>query len=404
MEQRAFINVFRNADWLTFTRVMRWAKAFAVVWALFLVFDVWAHSTQGITDEAGEHIGRDFINYWSGAKLAVAGRAAEAYDLKAYLALQKGYAGALSEAKIYSYPPVMMLMTLPLAFMSFFAGYVLWTGASYIATARMLAEYLGRKAGFIIALAAPAAFLNLESGQNGALTAGLLAGGLMLLDRKPFAAGILFGLLCYKPQIGLLLPLALAAGGQWRAFFAAAATVLALIAACTLSFGMEIWPLFIRQMHVQTLMMEAGESFWHRMPTAFAGVRMAGGGVALAYAAQLLSLACAVVAVFISWRSRAALPLKSAVLVIAIFLATPYAWDYDMVVLLFALLWVAGDAQKRGWLPYEKFLWLLLILMPFLMIPLAKLAGIQAGVLVIGAVLWSALRRLKISAADTPST
>ncbi len=40
-------------------------------------------------------------------------------------------------------------------------------------------------------------------------------------------AGVLIGLLAYKPQFGLLIPLVLAVSGRWRVFAAAAATVAA---------------------------------------------------------------------------------------------------------------------------------------------------------------------------------
>ena len=51
----------------------------------------------------------------------------------------------------------------------------------------------------------------------------LLGGALVSLDRRPLIAGILFGLMAYKPQFGLMIPIALAAGGYWRSFSAAAA-------------------------------------------------------------------------------------------------------------------------------------------------------------------------------------
>ena len=54
-----------------------------------------------------------------------------------------------------------------------------------------------------------------------------VGGGLLLLDRRPVLAGILFGALCYKPHFGMLIPVALAASGRWRAFGAAAASAAA---------------------------------------------------------------------------------------------------------------------------------------------------------------------------------
>ena len=66
-------------------------------------------------------------------------------------------------------------------------------------------------------------------GHNGFLTALLLGGGLILLERKPFLAGLLLGCLVYKPQFALVLPLLLLALWNWRAIAGAAVSSLALI-------------------------------------------------------------------------------------------------------------------------------------------------------------------------------
>ncbi len=60
----------------------------------------------------------------------------------------------------------------------------------------------------MIASAFPAVFINIGHGQNGFLTAALLGGALHWLDRKPWLAGILIGMLAYKPQFGVLIPIA----------------------------------------------------------------------------------------------------------------------------------------------------------------------------------------------------
>src|SRR6202023_3344335 len=88
-----------------------------------------------------------------------------------------------------------------------------------------------------VAAAFPAIFVNLGHGQNGFLTAGLLGAALLSLPRRPLLSGILFGLLAYKPQFGLLIPIALLAGGQWRATISAGLTVVALMTVATLAFG-----------------------------------------------------------------------------------------------------------------------------------------------------------------------
>ncbi len=66
----------------------------------------------------------------------------------------------------------------------------------------------------LLLLAFPAFWSNATYGQNGFLSAALLAGATHHLDKRPAVAGVCFGLLAYKPQLGLAVPLALAATGR----------------------------------------------------------------------------------------------------------------------------------------------------------------------------------------------
>src|SRR6201999_1961959 len=99
--------------------------------------------------------------------------------------------------------------------------------AAYLATIRAI---LPRPETLLIATAFPAVFVNVGHGQNGFLTAALLGGAMQLLDRRPWLAGVLIGLLAYKPQFGVLIPVALLASQRWSSIVAAAATIAALVA------------------------------------------------------------------------------------------------------------------------------------------------------------------------------
>jgi len=94
------------------------------------------------------------------------------------------------------------------------------------------------------ALAFPPVFVNISHSHNGFLTAALLGTALVVLERRPWLAGMLFGLLIYKPQFGVLIPLVLIATGRWRAFAGAALTVAALTLATLIAFGAEVWRAF----------------------------------------------------------------------------------------------------------------------------------------------------------------
>src|SRR5207302_9966990 len=101
------------------------------------------------------------------------------------------------------------------------------------------------RAALLALLAFPAILLTLSFGQNAFLTAALFGAATLLVDRRPIVAGIVFGALCYKPHLGLLVPVALAAGGHWRAFAAAFLSAAVLCLASLGIFGWETWRDFL---------------------------------------------------------------------------------------------------------------------------------------------------------------
>jgi len=253
----------------------------------------------------------------------------------------------------------------------------------------------------LIALAFPAVLVNLGHGHNSFLTAALLGGGLILLDRRPIVSGVLFGLLVYKPQFGLLMPLVLAASGRWRSLAAAAATVALLLIVTTLAFGMEVWRAFLDSMRFTRFVLEQGGPGWHKVQSVFAWVHMWGGSIAPAYAAQAIVTLGLAAALLRLWRSEAAFPLKAAALCLAAVLATPYSLDYDLVVLALAIAYLACDGIERGFAPYEKTALVLLWLMPLIARPIAWHTSIPLAVPLLIAVFALVLHRAMASSGRT---
>jgi len=233
----------------------------------------------------------------------------------------------------------------------------------------------------LLALAFPAVLINVGHGQNGFLTAALLGGALVVLDRRPLVAGILLGLLVYKPQYGLMLPIVLAASGRWRAFAAAAVTVVLLTIATTLAFGASAWQAFaVATEFTRTVVLEPGNTGWHKIQSVFAWARMWGAPIPLAYALQGTAIVALAIALAWLWRSTAPYPLKAAALCLATILATPYSFDYDMMVLAPTIAFVAADGLARGFGPWEKTALAALWLVPLVARSVAQLSLIPLGV------------------------
>src|SRR5262249_48902022 len=186
------------------------------------------------------------------------------------------------------------------------------------------------------------------------LTAALLGGALHLLDRKPWLAGILIGVLAYKPQFGLLIPIALLAGQRWNTIAAAVLTIAALVAASFATLGGDVWHAFIDSTKfTQTIVLEQGDTGWEKIQSIFSAARSFGANVPTAWAMQgALALLLAASLAWL-WHGDAAFELKAAALAIGSLLATPYVLDYDLVVLAVPIALFARHGFPRGFRDYE---------------------------------------------------
>ncbi|MDR3509947.1 MAG: glycosyltransferase family 87 protein [Caulobacteraceae bacterium] len=391
----SFLIGLRQGDWLTLERVKRLAIVFAALSFTVLCLDAWAHTRFGVVNAGGEQLGRDFVNYWSGARLALHGNAGLAYRINDFLAYERSLTAPNAEFKWYGYPPVAMVLAAPFGALPFIPAFALWTVTGWGVLAGMLTRRLGAAFAVIAVLGAPAFMLNAMSGQNGAFSAALLAGGVLLLDRRPLLSGVLFGLLCYKPHMGVLIPVALIAGGRWKATAAASAAVIGVVCASVLLVGWQPWVAFLHNAPFHRQILEGQPGIWFRMPSLYLAGRLIGAPSGLAYAAQALSALGAAAVVIAIWRGGASTTLKGAGLMVATFLATPYVWDYDMVVLLFAAIWVWMEAEQGRWPPWEKSALAVVVAAPVILPIFSTFAHLQFGPLVLWCMLALILRRAR---------
>lgn len=344
----------RSGDWLTEERLRVYPRLLLAATALAVV--VWVVMADGLIDPNGKPLGTDFSNVYSAGRMVLEGQAPAAYDPEQHYAAQRQVFGG-RDVPFYGwhYPPMFLGVAALLALLPYGAALLAWMALTLPAYLASIRAILPGAQTLVPALAFPAVFVNLGHGQNGFLTAALLGGALVLLKRRPVLAGLLIGLLSYKPQFGLLIPLVLIVGGHWRAFASAAATVLAISAAAFALFGVDVWMAFVESMSfTRSVVLEAGNTGWHKIQSVFSAVRMWGGSVETAYAVQTgLALALAAALVWL-WRSPAAFALKAAALATACLLATPYVLDYDMVVLAVAIAFMAAHGRTHGFLAWEK--------------------------------------------------
>lgn len=401
----ALLGALRSGAWLTHERIRLIALSVLVASAAGLGFILL--TSNGLNDYQGRPLGTDFSNVYAAGSFVLEGKSQAPFDPPQQFAREKQIFGENTQFYGWHYPPFFLFIAAALALLPYAPALTLWQGATfalYLIALRSIvsrreddagaADAAGSKEWLLLATAFPAVFVNAGHGHNGFLTAALIALALVNLGARPVLAGLLFGLLAYKPQFGLLIPVVLIAGGHWRAFGAATATVIALAFVATLAFGADIWSAFLASTHfTRVVVLEQGDTGWHKIQSVFSWVRMWGGPIPLAYAAQgAVTLATGASLAWL-WRGEAAFGLKAAALVTGTLIATPYSLDYDFVILAPAIAWLACEGMRRGFLAWEKSALALAFIMPIAARSVAQHTAIPLGVIAMLCLFVLILRR-----------
>lgn len=394
-----FIALLRTGAYLTRERVRLVAAAVLIAFVVGAV--VLLVGAQGLNDSAGRPLGTDFSSFYAAGTMVHDGMAAQAFDRVAHFARQQAIFGPDAHYYAFQYPPMFLLVAAAMAKLPYLASLAVWQAATFVLYLLAIRAILFSahnvapdRLWLLLAAAFPAVFINLGHGQNGFLTVALFGGALALIDRRPLIAGMLIGLLIYKPQFGLMIPLVLLATGRWRVIFAATATVAALLVITLLAFGPAVWPAFLDSMTItRVVLLEQGEVGFHKMQSVFAWVRLWGGPVALAYLIQTLVTLTVAAALIWFWRSNARYPLKASALLIGSLLATPFCLDYDLMLLAPAIAFLTLDGLRHGFCYWHKTVLAALWLVPLVARSVTEAVSIPLAAPLLHAAFFFVLQR-----------
>ena len=336
----------------------------------------------------------DYAKCVAASSLTLQGRAAAAYDHAAEEKAERAMTGDPDFSfLIWDYPPPFLLFALPTSMLSYKTSLLVWTIVTFAAYLLVMGTITTGWNAWWPIVGFPGVFITMLDGQNGFITLALLAGGLLLLERRPMAAGVLIGLLSYKPQFGILLPLMLAAAGYWKPFLSAAVTVVALILMTTAIFGIATWQAFIAGLpETNQWLFVKGVGFF-KMQSVFGAARLWHASMTTAFILQAVASLTTLAAVWWVWRRPIALQLKCAALVVGTLLFTPYVLDYDLVLLAAPIAGVACEALKSKFLPWEKSILFLAWLLPLWSRWIGMIYSIPLGPLVLSLMLIAVARR-----------
>lgn len=337
-------------------RLFFWAGALVLV--PFLFWNEWRQVEGLHLTEAHLLVGRDFLNVWTGGRLAIGHELGRLYDYQAYMNWQAARFGPLDDLN-YSYPPHSLFLATPFAVLPYGWALAAWTllGLAFFYWAAR--PYTRNSLFGLGAVLTPAAFANIWFGHYGFVIGGLWLLFFSSLERRPVRTGVLAALLTLKPHLGLLIAVVMVLRRQYLAITVAIAATLCLVLLSGMLFGFSLWHdwLFVTSRVQQAIMTAPWPRFYFlMMPSAFIALHRFPDWIAL-----VGQIACAAGGAALFWKGRGAAPRDLAfIAATATALMSPYIFNYDLTVVCLGFVlclyrcWPRlGEWEKRAlWLAF----------------------------------------------------
>ncbi len=361
----------KYAAWLNERRLVAYPIIVLIAYA-FLIAG-WIFNASVLPDHKGMQFAHDFVNVYVSGEAVREGKAAEVYDWQKHEERQHQFEISGRGTRPWNgfvpwlYPPMFLAVAWLVSFLPYYTALACYFAAGFAACAFVLYKLAGFKQSKWAIAAFPGLLINPIFGNTGYITTSLLGAGLLFLDTSPVLAGFFFALLSYKPQFFVLIPLALAVGRYWKAFFSTCLSAAFLMALSLWAFGIDAWIGFFDGLPLaRGFILESPRDYWlGTMHTVFSMVRIWGGSIKAAFVVQGAASVAAVASLLWIWRQRPlSLAVRGSVLCAVLILASPYSFVYDEILLAIPIALLAREGIVRGFLPYEKIFLLVLWLLP----------------------------------------
>jgi hypothetical protein len=195
---------------------------------------------------------------------------------------------------------------------------------------------------------------NIDFVHTGFLTAALMGLSLVFMERRPWISGIFLGLLTYKPQFGLLFPVALLASRNWRALGSATASTVVLGVTAAIVFGYAGWASFIDGLADRSPSLGPGAAGEVTLFSLFGFLHWAGASPWMSWTAQLVVSTTLTLGICFLWAKPFPYDLRAAALCIGSLIVSPYVLFYDLCILSIAMAFLVKGGLLRGFLPGER--------------------------------------------------
>jgi hypothetical protein len=302
--------------------------------------------------------GQDWVVFHTAAARFFAGDLAMLGDPRAFTdELNRSHAAwfarPIAVLHPFIYPPVTLLLALAFGWLPYLASLIVFLGVTLGMLVAALWQWQARaeerRLLLLGVLLCPATAYIIGSGQLDFLMAACVLAAMALLPRRPFAAGLVFSLLCLKPQLVPLVPVALIGGRHWRAVAGGLAGGLGLIGVSALVIGVPQWVAWVRLASganpLLGSMIDVVRKYDQSVHTCLVTL---GAGDAWAGAGQVLAMAASAVCIWLAFARPATQRQRLIVLLCGLVFGAPHVGDYDEIMPAIAAVLTLIDGRTRA--------------------------------------------------------
>jgi len=348
-----------------------------ILFLYVVIYGYFVISGSGYADATGKPIGSDFTAFWATSFMVLSGEAANVYDNERIFAAQKSITGIDYKNPI-AYPPTYFFIVAPLALIPYFPSLILWLTLTFSAFLYVIYRFAPHALTIWLTLSFPGTFQNVIHGHNGFVTAFILGLALFIMEKRPLMAGLVLGLLSFKPHLIAIIPLFLAAGRAWRTLAGLGISVFVLVLASTILFGIDAWIRFWEKIPFMMFLLKNGFLQMHQVVSTLGALLLVGTPYQTAIWIHLLCSMIGVGLTVMAWYKDKSRSVKHSLLVLTILLVTPYANSYDLTLLALPVCWIGWAAYKKGNISnLETFFLIAAWFMPIVSVFFAVLTGLQ---------------------------
>ncbi len=387
------------AEWLTPRRLRAQGVLLALcAWGVCTV----DFATPGLFDRAGNLKFQDFLPLYVSARWIAAGRSAELYDQGVVASEIRAIVGEPTGTLLPNlYGPQAGLAFVPLTSFSFPVAVRVWVTFSlllYFTCVWLVWRCCPglHKHGVMVAIAAvafPPVFHFFVRGQISVLVlACFVVAFLAFRSNHPWLAGVALGLLIFKPQFLVAVPLVLLLARAWVSFAGLALTAVAQLGLTWMYFGSAVMRAYFdtlshisrwigaAELSLAPIQMHSLRSFWTLLipwPKLALGLYLLSSLVAIAITAAV-------------WKSDSPIALRFSALTLAAVLVNPHLFIYDLLVLAPVMLlivdWMLRNPNHASCDALRLLAYLVFVLPLFG--PLSRWTHLQLSVPAFAVLLW----------------